>query len=268
MVVDKEAWYNVWADSLDMYDNNNEHPQQYVPYYISFVVDTSGSMSWNGRVQTAKEALKGFIDHITEKDSANLIKFTYSATKLCDFTNDKQTLLSCVDKLYAYGGTSVYSGLNLSISDFNTVGNDKEKVIVLICDGDVDVDENNSLIANAKEMNIKIYPVLIGSNSYSDSRLQGIANATGGIYFYKANLQNNNPFNFIRYKSDIESHYVTITGILIDKVKNQTKLEISSWGKEYYIDYDQLITFIKDDSSGLLCNIVEMKLNFNIHGYL
>ena len=181
MIVDKEKWYNVWADSLDMYDSNNEHPQQYVPYYISFVVDTSGSMG--GRISTAQEALKGFINHITEKDSANLIKFTSSATKLCDFTNDKQTLLSCVDKLYAYGGTSVYSGLNLSISDFNTIGNDKQKIIVLICDGDVDVDENNSLIADAKEMNIKIYPVLIGSNSYSDSRLQGIADATGGKYF-------------------------------------------------------------------------------------
>lgn len=184
MVVDKQAWYKVWADSMDMYDSEDDDSQTYVPYYISFVVDDSGSMSWNGRVETAKEALKRFINHLSENDSANFIKFTWNATKLCDFTNDKQVLLSCVDELYASGGTRVSTGLQMSIDDFNTVGNDKSKAIVLICDGDVDVTASNDMITQAKNQHVKIYPVLIGNGSYnSDEKLQGIADATYGTYF-------------------------------------------------------------------------------------
>ena len=68
-----------------------------------------------------------------------------------------------------------------------------------------------------------------------------------GVNFKDDKSTTSDPYNYQinKYPYLVKHHFVTITGLLKDNVKNQTILKISSWGKEYYIDYDQLITFIK-----------------------
>jgi hypothetical protein len=41
--------------------------------------------------------------------------------------------------------------------------------------------------------------------------------------------------------SQTRGHYVTITSLLYNKINNKYILEISSWGKRYYIDYDEYV---------------------------
>jgi hypothetical protein len=73
-----------------------------------------------------------------------------------------------------------------------------------------------------------------------------------GVIFYDINPQKYDPYNLViklgknnEYDEFIPTyvngHYVTVTGMMIDDVKNKKILEISSWGKKYYIDYDQYI---------------------------
>ena len=49
----------------------------------------------------------------------------------------------------------------------------------------------------------------------------------------------------------MNGHYATITGLLIDNVKGQTMLEISSWGKKFYVNFDEYLDYV-----GITSNIV------------
>ncbi|AOZ97289.1 hypothetical protein [Butyrivibrio hungatei] len=50
--------------------------------------------------------------------------------------------------------------------------------------------------------------------------------------------------------AEASSHYVVITAIYEEKDivgTSRIMLEISSWGKKYYVDYDQYIDFVSDN---------------------
>lgn len=41
-------------------------------------------------------------------------------------------------------------------------------------------------------------------------------------------------------------HYMTVTGVYVDDIKNETYLKLSSWGSEYYIKFNDYIYSIND----------------------
>ncbi len=57
----------------------------------------------------------------------------------------------------------------------------------------------------------------------------------------KGNKHHNKP----EHKAEKIVDYVTITGLMIDNVKGQTILEISTWGEKYYINYEEYIEFVE-----------------------
>ena len=56
-----------------------------------------------------------------------------------------------------------------------------------------------------------------------------------------------------------KDHYVTVTGILESKEDDITLLEISSWGKKYYIRYDEYMEFVKKCDNFYFSNILYIK---------
>ncbi|MBR5427192.1 MAG: hypothetical protein IK118_02485 [Clostridia bacterium] len=51
----------------------------------------------------------------------------------------------------------------------------------------------------------------------------------------------------------IKSHYVTVTGI------DDERLQISSWGREYYIDRGEYLDYIRRRSGSIVSNIVKIR---------
>ena len=59
-----------------------------------------------------------------------------------------------------------------------------------------------------------------------------------GLSFYKKEKEG------YRKVCVVSAHYVTVTGMIREKVDGRTFLQISSWGKQYYVckeEYDELI---------------------------
>ncbi len=77
-----------------------------------------------------------------------------------------------------------------------------------------------------------------------------------GVVFYTLQPQTNNPYNLVKDAGPVRGHYVTITGMMSDDISNKKILEISSWGKKYYIDYDEYMDYVDAESSHLFSNIV------------
>lgn len=83
----------------------------------------------------------------------------------------------------------------------------------------------------------------------------------GGVHFYDWRPTESEPFYFgvKNYKSTVEGHFVVVTGLLTDKVKNQTILEISSWGRRYYVNYDEFLEYVNNYSNYVESGIAYIK---------
>lgn len=58
-------------------------------------------------------------------------------------------------------------------------------------------------------------------------------------------------------RKKVKDHYVTVTGFRIDRIKKENWLQISTWGKKRYIDYNEYLFFSMGKS--LFSNIVYIK---------
>ncbi|MBQ1991968.1 MAG: VWA domain-containing protein, partial [Clostridia bacterium] len=171
-----------YSNTLNWNDINEYTDEINIPTDFSIVVDVSGSMSGN-RITNAKKAIDKFIDMLNPGDRISIVKFESKASLVCDFTDDKTALKDYTSKLSANGGTSVKSGLDMSVNTFTTNNNTADnynKVIILICDGDVN--NCNSAINKAIENNISINTVNVLNANVS--ALQNMSSQTGGKYYY------------------------------------------------------------------------------------
>lgn len=183
MLVDKSAWYEAWRENID-YRSSQSGETARNCFDIMFVIDTSGSMSGN-TLYKAKESMKKFVDTMQDNDEAAIVRFNTGGYIEQEFTNDREALKKSVDALYASGGTSVMNGLYTAKSVFESHACDKKKIVVLICDGDVNYYQ--STIDYYINNNIQIYTINI-ANVSSHANLQKIASQTGGEYFYNGDV--------------------------------------------------------------------------------
>lgn len=179
MIVDRSLWYDAWRENID-YRNSSSGDTEKKYFDIAFVVDVSGSMSGRG-INMAKTAMGNFIDSMQTDDEAALITFSHISSLRQGFTSDKEAIREAVFHMYASGGTDVNCGLVTALSTFDKHECDKQKVIVLICDGDVNYYQ--STIDKCVDDGIQIYAVNVAYD-YAHKTLQSMADQTGGEYYY------------------------------------------------------------------------------------
>lgn len=179
ILLNKFEFDKVWTHTF-LFDENAESCSG---LDVVFVIDSSGSMSWNDPDNVRKTVTKEFINRLTDNDTAALISFDSSAITLANFTSDKTVLCNAVDKLDSSGGTSLSVGIN---SALNLFGN-KEKAenrlqyIVMLTDGIGSY--SATYTTKAKNANIIINTIGLG-NSVSQTVLTDMAEGTGGNYYH------------------------------------------------------------------------------------
>lgn len=183
MLVDKTAWYAAWRENID-YRVSGEEDTEINLFDIAFVIDVSGSMSGT-RINNAKKALNSFISTMEVEDEAAIISFNSYANIVSGFTNDKLTLEKKLNSLYASGRTNVNNGLLKALEVFENHESEKKKIIVLICDGNVNYVQ--STIDRCIEDKIQIYAVNVQSVS-AHANLQKMADQTNGQYYYGSSV--------------------------------------------------------------------------------
>ena len=62
---------------------------------------------------------------------------------------------------------------------------------------------------------------------------------------YQNDTWNFKTYDFSEWAEVLQSHYVTVTGVMEDEIMDKILLRVSSWGKKYYIDYDQYIEYME-----------------------
>lgn len=219
---------------------------------VVFAIDVSGSMSNYSRLSTAKSALNTFLNALSDKDRAALVKFSSSATILTDLTDDIDSVKSYVSELSAYGQTSMYKGFNnaldLLTDSEKTYG---YKMIIILSDG---IDEPSTsysgyyanLVQRAKDNGVVVYTVGAGT-SVDTSVLTQIATNTGGSY-YAATAT-----------SEITDAFAEIQGDTVDLTTDSNNDGIP----DYFNDLIYAGTLVLSNGSNEFCGI---DFNYDANG--
>ncbi|HEY3802625.1 MAG TPA: VWA domain-containing protein [Kofleriaceae bacterium] len=194
---------------------------------IMLVVDMSKSMEETDmardRLDAAQRVIRRFLRRNTN-DRVGLVIFGQQAMLACPLTQDTKLLEQIVSDL-AIGdvpelGTAIGDGLALGLAQLRR-SDAKSKVVILLSDGDTnwvtrfDPDE---AAQTAKQMGVKVYTLLVGSESsdlfggmsVNPATLKSIASITGGEYFRASDYGSfDRGFQTVREKLDKTKRTVT-----------------------------------------------------------
>jgi hypothetical protein len=67
------------------------------------------------------------------------------------------------------------------------------------------------------------------------------------------------PYYYKAVKQDVKGHYVTVTGLIKDDISSRIMLSISSWGKKYYINYEEYRDYIDSTGGTFTSSLIYLK---------
>jgi Ca-activated chloride channel family protein len=165
---------------------------------LTFVIDTSGSMSRENRLELVKDSLRKLVLALGRGDSIALVTFGDDARVVLPPTSaaDEDTILDAINALRPGGSTNLEAGLRLGYGlareAFNGDGDGINR-IVLASDGVANVgltDADGILrqVADDAAAGIELVAIGVGMGNYNDSLLEQLADRGDGFYAYVNDL--------------------------------------------------------------------------------
>ncbi len=162
------------------------------PSNLVFLLDVSGSMEAANKLGLVKSSLMKLVDQLGPLDRVAIVVYAGAAGEVLPSTaaSQKQTIRQALTQLSAGGSTAGGEGIQLaySIAEKNllTSGNNR---VILCTDGDFNIGASSDaemvrLIEEKRKSGIFLTVCGFGMGNYKDSKLEKIADAGNGNYFY------------------------------------------------------------------------------------
>jgi Ca-activated chloride channel family protein len=162
------------------------------PLNLTFVVDVSGSMKQNGRLETVKHGLRLLTAQLDANDSVSLVAYSTEARIVLPMTSAASRALieEAIHSLQPGGGTNAEAGLKMgyaAAADQVTTG--RHHRVVLLSDGvanigQTDQDRINADIKKYRDRGIYLNTIGVGMENHNDTFLEQLANKGDGICNY------------------------------------------------------------------------------------
>jgi Ca-activated chloride channel family protein len=160
---------------------------------ITLVIDSSGSMQENNKLETIRSSIKLLLKQLTKRDKISIINYGFDAKTIVnnvDLSKENE-ILTELDKIKAEGGTNIELGLMKAseLAQKNYVSGAINRVI-LCSDGVNTLGESNikAILNNIKQKNeisgISFSSIGVGFKNYNDKLLEDIAKNGNGYYAY------------------------------------------------------------------------------------
>lgn len=162
------------------------------PSNLVFLLDVSGSMNSPDKLPLLKQGLKMMVNQLSSKDRVAIVVYAGASGLALPSTSadDKQTIISALDRLEAGGSTNGGQGIKLAyqVAQDNFISNGNNRVI-LATDGDFNVgltgdNELVSMIEQKRQSNIFLSVLGFGSGNLNDSMMEKLADKGNGNYAY------------------------------------------------------------------------------------
>ncbi|MCX7929355.1 MAG: VWA domain-containing protein, partial [Chlorobi bacterium] len=153
-------------------------------YRIVLALDYSGSM--RGVLDAIHEGAQLFIRMKYPADELAIATFNTQLDLKIPFESDRNRLRQRYEQVYRrnFGGySSVYDGLIAAVSLFDTIPDERPRVLVCFTDGDENAsrEDARALFEHAQRRRVRIFP--IGFGYVRDELLEYIAQQTGGRFY-------------------------------------------------------------------------------------
>ncbi len=162
------------------------------PLRLTFVVDVSGSMKEQNRLETVKHALRLLVAQLEPRDSIALVKFSNDASLVLPMTPvlDRAAIENVIAPLVPEGSTNSNAGLQLgyaqALTDLDVGAINR---VVFLSDGVANVGETDAAriiegVKSIREKGIFLNTVGVGMNNHNDTLLEQLANKGDGMCNY------------------------------------------------------------------------------------
>jgi len=158
---------------------------------VIFVLDTSGSMSEEGKMDKAKAALRHGVGSLNPRDRFNIVSFAGEEHLMSErlITADeegKKQAREFIESMRATGGTNINDALMAAFKQLQH--GERPQMVVLITDGQPTVGETKagSILANVKQANkanTRLFTFGVGYD-VNTALLDGLANENRGTVTY------------------------------------------------------------------------------------
>lgn len=170
-----------------------EVPEEERPNVVlTFVIDVSGSMQMENRLELVKDALELLVEQLRPTDEIGIVVYGSSARVVLEHTpvENASTILRAIQRLNAEGATNAEEGLReayrLARKHFNPEAVNR---VILCSDGVANVGRTgpDSILKEIREYagkNIYLTTVGFGMGNYNDVLMEQLANDGDGFYAY------------------------------------------------------------------------------------
>ena len=166
------------------------------PSNLVFLLDVSGSMDQPNKLPLLIKAMKMLAGQLRANDRVAIVVYAGSSGMVLPSTpgNQKEKIISALDRLQAGGSTAGSAGLKLAYEvaeeNFMEDGNNR---IILATDGDFNVGPSSNaemerMIEKYRDRGIFISVCGFGMGNYKDDKMEIIADKGNGNYSYIDNL--------------------------------------------------------------------------------
>ena len=163
---------------------------------LTFVIDTSGSMAREDRLELVKDSLRKLVLALGRGDSIAVVAFGDDARVVLPPTRatDEETILAAIDDLEPGGSTNLEAGLRLGYGlARETLLEDGIDRIVLASDGvaNVGLTDAEGILRQIRDdaaAGIELVSIGVGMGNYNDALLEQLADQGDGFYAYVNDL--------------------------------------------------------------------------------
>ena len=163
---------------------------------LTFLIDSSGSMSSHNRMPLLKESFALLVETLTEDDIVSIVTYAGTSEILLDGVSgaEKDRILSVINGLQAGGSTAGGHGITTAyaLAEKNYLPNANNRVI-LATDGDFNVGVSSNaelarLVGEKRGNGIYLSILGYGMGNLRDDLMETLSREGNGNYFYISNL--------------------------------------------------------------------------------
>jgi VWFA-related protein len=208
------------------------------PLTTMLVMDVSGSMDKNGKIDGAKAAAKAYVDQMRPGDQAGLMIYNTQVNYVQPLTTDHAVLTQAIDSIKTGGDTAMYDALIAAEDALKDVNG--RKAIIAVTDG---LDNHSThqvadVVSGTQNNSVSISTIGLGDASskaqtgLDEAALQSLAQQAGGTYSF-AGDPNGLAALFQQYAIALQSEYA-ITYVspstLRDGVNRSLSVQLTTGG--------------------------------------
>lgn len=162
------------------------------PTVLTFVIDGSGSMAMENRMELLKRSLRLLVSRLDERDSVSIVVYSTTARTVLKPTrgNHHGQIINAIDELEPGGSTNAEAGLRLGYRHAQAAYESGANNRVVLCSdgvanvGNIDAGSILDYVQGYVDDGIYLTTVGFGMGNFNDVLLEQLADRGNGFYSY------------------------------------------------------------------------------------